>query len=1167
MKRSFNQSKTGHSMKTKNLTTIGAAICLKALLAGPAAAFVYENEQELVSTGDLNGDGHADVVIVDKVTGDFRTGYGNTLGAYDWAEPRSSGMEGVSGFSLGRLAGSQYDTLVFTSPDANRVNLVRAESMDDPPIPGSLYLSGLEPNVVACIDVGGWGGGSSRDDLVVGTLHNQGSSPVRLHAIRNQWSTYTEVDFTQSQFPFARPNRIFEPLINDDVLTILRRDGSFDRMYVFDLSAGSLDTVAVLIDAPQNSDYAFGMFGSSPVARYLVYKPGTSLVHVHALVVPIPGTIKFSDADIYDFGQPVRQIFVIPAVTGGRLLVVYSNGDRAEVFDFDGFNPPTFVQEFLATSGESITGAIVVGKTRFMILSAPTGSGRSERAEVFDVNGSTYSSSGTSSLPSLDSFGPVANVFEFANEPFVTSAPLLLRSLSAGDWTSDLSPLPGPAMSVQKESFVDSAQGLADPSVVQLGAPNPQTQFGLVNQHTESFSLAAFTKPAGEVVAEIEISPPPGHYPAGIQVTLTSPTPGVKLFYRLDGQGDYVLYSTPIPLFKATTVSYLATASGGRKSVIRHADYTFAEAPGDLDSDRDGVPDYVEIYSGLNPASGPDGDGDGFSDLDELTSGYDPDDATDHPPSTHQRLDLNFGFDIIQTLAPWDGTVDAATLSRTGTATRVHTLAGELKSFSVTEPLGHGSVVDPAAAHEDIAIEPRDRLVAMSTDQHFDIATLHPDPRIGRELIGLNPVPEVQSGLDVPYVYTGASLDADALGWIAAAIATRSQATPVEVTGELDVYDTLTALMVERKVREILLARGMNAYSNMTLFSFRNADAGRAAPSAAELLDLEYQAGPNLPGFKLRDLHAALDADLSASGPPATAMLRALTREIYRISSALHNGAPEPFPSPVNTLRDFLYTGVLQSNYLASTTMTPGDMAQAHAEAGSLLAALNGRPIADVLMEVRPDTGVGSCTILDETGVNATWALFDSIGLPYGIFDVFQLPPGTLVQLTGYPDAPGQGCAANAMEVISVSLGSVPSATAEDTDGDLLLDDLEMLIFGGLAQTGLDDFDGDGNSNLQEFLDGTDAANAASGNMVMADLSPPLVELLPMQNGELSLSWHWPESYSDHIEFTVLKAGDLSQPFTPLSFTPTLLGGGVYEVTVLPKENVGGFYVVQLSLR
>jgi hypothetical protein len=73
--------------------------------------------------------------------------------------------------------------------------------------------------------------------------------------------------------------------------------------------------------------------------------------------------------------------------------------------------------------------------------------------------------------------------------------------------------------------------------------------------------------------------------------------------------------------------------------------------------------------------------------------------------------------------------------------------------------------------------------------------------------------------------------------------------------------------------------------------------------------------------------------------------------------------------------------------------------------------------------------------------------------------------------------------------VVTNSYGSITSAPAMlwlDSDGDGLPDSWELAYFGNLNQTASGDFDGDGVSNLQEFLDGT---NPADTNSVLYQLT------------------------------------------------------------------------------
>src|SRR4030095_1667609 len=105
-----------------------------------------------------------------------------------------------------------------------------------------------------------------------------------------------------------------------------------------------------------------------------------------------------------------------------------------------------------------------------------------------------------------------------------------------------------------------------------------------------------------------------------------------------------------------------------------------------------------------------------------------------------------------------------------------------------------------------------------------------------------------------------------------------------------------------------------------------------------------------------------------------------------------------------------------------------------------------------------------------------------------------------------YSDIANPDCAGDAIEVIALSLASVPVVTPTDTDSDLLPDSWEMLMCGNLGQTGDGDLDGDGISNLQEFLDHTDAKDGLSKSALAQNLTPPQLDVQPLPGTPLKLN-------------------------------------------------------------
>ncbi|HYV32054.1 MAG TPA: thrombospondin type 3 repeat-containing protein, partial [Candidatus Binatia bacterium] len=592
--------------------------------------------------------------------------------------------------------------------------------------------------------------------------------------------------------------------------------------------------------------------------------------------------------------------------------------------------------------------------------------------------------------------------------------------------------------------------------------------FGLANQYSNMISLFSFTPPAGDKVSEVTISPRPGLYPAAIQLSFAAANASDKIYFRI-GSSAWIAWSNTLVarLFTNGLVQYYGQPLGNAaKSAIKSAAYAFTQSPSTLDSDGDGVPDYVELARGLNPNAGRDSDGDGYSDLEELIHGTNPTNSTS-APTNFLRLDDQAAFDLAITPRPWDGFSNGVTLSATGTVIRAYDFQGSLLSVNATTnpPL-------PVARLTNIAIVAEDRLVAQATELHYFILTTNADAKVGREMIGLSPVPPLTLP-PVPYTYGGASITDEANNWINAASNAFKNLPRAVVANSLTVGDTLESLLFELKVAQLLGARGSNWWTNLTLFPFRVSDAGRTNPSQTTLLSLERQT-TNQPGYKLQAMFATIHNLVENDLSPDIASLRQVVQDIYRINSLLNNTNPATFASPVDELRYFLWNGTLESNYLSWATSS-NVFASATSGAVSILAAVSPRPTTNVFLVVRTDTLGGPCRLLDLMSGGPTFALLDSGGLAFGLPNNFSLLPGSLVELSGYTDVTNPSCAYPAIEVTSALLCSVPIATDADGDGNLLIDTWEKKFYGrlGLANPFADD-DGDGYSNLQEMLEGSD---------------------------------------------------------------------------------------------
>src|SRR5438552_10508679 len=114
---------------------------------------IYETTHEFFGSGDFDGDGRDDLVIVDKESGKYRLGYQLSSGVFTWVDCRPSGISGITGFSIGKLLSTNQDALAFSSPDANQIVFVPAPSPTAPSRPVTVpFTAALGPSTIVAID-------------------------------------------------------------------------------------------------------------------------------------------------------------------------------------------------------------------------------------------------------------------------------------------------------------------------------------------------------------------------------------------------------------------------------------------------------------------------------------------------------------------------------------------------------------------------------------------------------------------------------------------------------------------------------------------------------------------------------------------------------------------------------------------------------------------------------------------------------------------------------------------------------------------------------------------------------------------------------------------------------------------------------------------------------
>ena len=1159
-------------MKTTAILPLLVGACLAGFTPG-ARAWVYQSPVEFQADGDFDGDGLSDLVIVDRVTGSYRIAYQTNAGSYLWVGPFASGIPDVSGVALGKLLTLTRDALAFTAPAANRVNLVDAGSRVSAGLPTSLFITNLGPTLVGAIDLPGTGN-TAHDDLYISTRYDSGSSPCRWTTLRNTGASTSFLDRGTLNVWEDEANRVILKTTAPPRLASMSRDycAGEDALFVhkFTNATPTYEFYMCINRGWGVPDYLIYPFASTnPLAQVLRYNIGWTYLFWYQVTEPASGSFSFNPTNTFcNLSNAMDRVYALPGASDVKLLVLFNDGAAASVYSFNGVTAPVLVRSFTPNPGEHFTGAGILGGNGFMAYSAPLGQRTSSKFKQWNWNGSKYTSGAAGDLPRVSAFSSAGNVLQFRYEPFVNTQPVLLRLNNAGDWASRPQTSGVPAtLSVRSEAFLSPTQGLGSPVTLSLGQIHPQANFDLVNQYTNVISLYSFQPAMGDKISEVTILPAPGAYDAAINVTFSSAVSGHLIYFRV-GLTPWQLYSNqPLRLFTNAVIQYYGQAvAGATKSALKTASYTFKSAAGSQDSNRDGLPDYVAIARGLDPNGSRDSDGDGFSDLEELLHNTDPLSKTNFPSTNtwaRDRLHVNdqATFDLRLRPTPWDGTAHSTRNMLADQPLYAYDLNGLLLGSA---PIGDPPLY-PAALFSNLVVNPDERLFVQATPTHYAISTTFSNQNIGREMVGLLPIPSTQP-LAVTNLYLGGNITNEALTWILAASNAWWIMPRLTLTNTLSIHDTLGALLFEKKVADLLGARGYSWSNNLTLFPHRIQDVTRTNPPLATLLSLESALSPALPGYKLQNIFTTV-TNYVRSGTNIYFNLYSVAREIYDISGRLNDDYPTLFASPVDEIRYLIWNRTLDSNYLANTSLAYL-LPDANRAVSNILKFVPARPTTNVDLVARSDTFTGAFRLLGLAGGGRVFSLLNESGLPYSFPGNFDLVPGALLKVAGYTDVTNTAGTNYCIQVTNVMLVSVPLASDNDLDGNLLPDTWENQFFGFTGQDPFADNDGDHYSNLQEMLDGSDPrdTNSIPTRPLVSFTSPRLY--ITSAGTNVHLFFTWPAAYQRYMTFGVRSTATLGTvPFVNLAGATPLATGSDWMYFTLPAvPDPSRFYHLWISL-
>ena len=1146
-------------MKTPAFLTLVLAACLAAGPgAVPAAPQMSESDAEFFTSGDFDGDGRTDSLIIDKAAGVLLIGYQTAAETWTWAPARAAGTVPVTAAAAGRFLGPMRDEIAVTSRAANRVLVHPADDVLTAGAP-VVHFHLIGPDALAPLRLPGYG---AREQMLCGSAVDPAASPYVLAA--------------------------FDP--NGGLLHLLPQDAVLHQGQPVILKTGRATNAAFLADGPGGSElrvydgvlaappvlmaggvaagahYAPAHFNpASDLAQVLFWTPGEPTLRVRPVTEPVGGSFAMGPETTHPLSGNITQLTVLNDPAGPRLLVLFDEGTSAGIFTFDGSNPPVLVTLLTPSADERFRAVTLSGGGGFVLSSSPSTTQRSQTFRPYRrASSSTYTALTSASLPVVTTNAGRANVLLFSGPPFVDDFARPLAALQAGDWTRSIS-LAGGNVSAVAETFGGTAAGLDNPVSLNLGPPVAGADEVLANQFEPYLSISSLRPVYDTPEIEPAILPGPGAFDTAQQLRFSAPA-GVTISFRI-GSGPWQTWTgNPVWLLEDVTVSYYGMDGFLRKSALRTAAYTFSHDGPFADSDHDGVPDFVETTYGLDPRTGPDSDGDTWTDDTEMLAGTDPNNAADPvlvpPPGINPPLPpraANTGVNLTATLRSWRAGVPDPTLyPQPGTRIDALDTAGTLLATRTTP--GAIPAIDRVVM-ENLAVPRGTRFISLTTAPSWNREEGLGTVIHGSQSIAMVPAPPAPPPLVIAYLPGGGTPAAEAAAWVAALAAAEAAQTPREIYATLSPVDSLVALLVEKTIDDLLIARGANPATRLSMFDTGLTDAGARRVTPAQLAALELPGPANEPAWRIDQLHPQIN--LAVQDDPGSAevqALRALAADLFEQFDRVWqpptetdpDGNTAAFPAPIDLLRSMVRGEAWPQGYLDVSALTAEERSGALAAIAAILALPAPRTEATLTLTARADSWGADCTVLDHGATRV--ALVDHEGKSWRFRGSVTLPAGALMEVRGFTDRPPPppACASSTVEVISATVQTLPGGPVTDLDGDSLGDEWELVFFGNLGQISGGDFDGDGASNAEELAAGTDPAGRPGAALVSLALPVPDLGITLDALGRVELTWECSEECRRTLVYSLECDPGLMGDWQVLSASPAFLPDGRMSFTIEP---------------
>ncbi len=655
---------------------------------------------------------------------------------------------------------------------------------------------------------------------------------------------------------------------------------------------------------------------------------------------------------------------------------------------------------------------------------------------------------GTAGSSMADS--PVANIVVYDSDYPNADRPRVVDTRLVDGYTTAIGPYDGFSIEVQR-AFPTAMDGFVagSPLEVDLVLPgNPANYFIFGNYHFPIESTAYFGDAGTYDVLGVEVDPPGGTYEYTKRLQFYAPDNTTQIFYSINGDPEVEWSGEDIYVAEDTTLNYRGVL-GPTMGLAKVANYTILFSTC-VDSDGDTIPDRVEVELGLSPLEAQaDFNNNTLDDFDEYIRGA----------NAFLPMDPNF-------LPPLWIDTDGDTWTDYDEGLR-GTAAGDADDFpaaanlQTVEIMRSGDIDETPIGASAPPVSPSPDL-PFPASYEVDVTNASGVPRL----------PAVQSaGLSFSYRTSG-----EQFHYIRARALDGSGRVILGVEPPLalciDFNDLCPDAGSPSDWRDAYKAQ----YESMIYDSSAGAELSARTMAEALLLNRYYEINANaefLPAVENQGPDLLDVADLRSRRNEAALYVD--------ISNAVSTNM-------IDLVNDYLrfYTAPQQDSLLKLLTdhfagravdaqMIPDGVREANIDvvANQVGLFFNALPAANTVLMGELNT--------DQDGFLLSVGP-DTYRLD-GLADAW--PDGTIITVDTLIDINNCGfdpIPALVTEVLNIELPPLPEEV--DTDNDMLGDDWEQFYFGDLDEDAEGDFDGDNQTNGEEYENGTNPAVKSIGSLI-----------------------------------------------------------------------------------